>query len=92
MPKLDVGYSSLRSGVFAVILHTAKERVYFHFGTSEQAQKAILKVEHCRTTEEIKDALKKLSGGDYFCPSEESARNWESWSQLRSQSRGTHSS
>ena len=88
MPKINVGFSPFRSGVYAAVLHTPAERVYFHFGTTEQANKAILKVEHLQTTEEIKSALKRLSGEDYFCPSEESQRNWESWRQ----SNGIHSS
>lgn len=88
MPKLDITPSYLRSGFYAVVLRAEKERIQFHFGTRLQALKAILKVEKLKTTEEIKNALIKLCGGDYFSPLEESERTWESWRQ----SSGIHSS
>lgn len=86
---MDIAFSPHRTGTYAVVLYSPTEKVYFHFGTKEQARKAILKVESLKLTTEIKSALKKLSGEDYYCPSEESTRRWDSW---ESQSKGTHSS
>lgn len=88
MSKLDIAYSGFRSGMYAVVLYVDKEKIYYHFASMEQARRAILKVSNLRSIEEIHKALKKLSGDDYFWPSEEASRNWESWKK----SMGTQSS
>jgi len=75
MPRMDIVLSPARSGVFAIILDTHIEKIYYHFATQKQAMAAVAKVEKIKTTEETKLALKKLCGGDYFSPSEEASRS-----------------
>jgi len=84
---ITVIFSPSRIGLYAAVLRSKDNKIYFNFPTIEQAKKAISRVEHLKEPGEIKEALKKLCGDDYFCSEEASERSWSSW-----RSSGIHSS
>jgi hypothetical protein len=91
MPKMDITFGVGRLGVFSVALYTFKEKEYFHFPSREQAMGAISKVEKNKTIEELRAALKKLCGEDYYSPAEEASKSRGIHSSSSSQSISSHS-
>lgn len=68
--RLTITHGVGRMGVFSVRAIELGE--YFHFATRKQALMAMIKVEKCKTRQEIRERLIKLCGGDYYSPAEES--------------------